>query len=133
MKNYEVQSIEIQASLEDAVRYISDASKLPEWTSAFHSVRDRRATMVTPSGAIDVDLDVDLSPTCGSIDWTMTFPDKTVARAFSRVVPVSTHRIVYVFVLTTPPSQLEELEGALDRQSEILHKELARLKQVLEQ
>jgi hypothetical protein len=132
MKSYDVQSIEIKVPFEDAVNYISDASRLPEWTRAFRNVQEGRARMVTPEGTVDVDLKVDVSPACGSIDWTMTFPDGTPARAFSRVVPLSRHSVVYAFVLTVPPAQLERLEGELDRQSATLREELERLKRILE-
>jgi hypothetical protein len=114
MKSHDVRSIEIEVSFEDAVKYISDASKLPEWTRAFQAVRDGRATMVTPAGTVEVDLRVDFSAACGLIDWTMTFPDRTSTKAFSRVVPISSHSVAYVFVLTVPPLQLERLEGALE-------------------
>jgi hypothetical protein len=132
MKSYDVQSIEIRVPFEDAVTYISDASRLPEWTRAFQDVREGRARMVTPEGAVDVDLKVDVSPECGAIDWTMTFPDGTRERAFSRVVPLSEHSVVYAFVLTVPPAHLERLEGGLDRQSATLREELERLKRILE-
>jgi hypothetical protein len=124
MKSYDVQSVEIRIPFEDAVTYIADASRLPEWTRAFQDVREGRARMVTPEGAVDVDLKVDVSPEWGSIDWTMTFPDGTRARA--------KHSVVYAFVLTVPPAHLERLEGALDRQSATLGEELERLKRILE-
>ena len=62
----------------------------------------------------------------------MTFPDGSVATAFSRVVEIDATSCVYSFVLTPPPVPLEQLEGALEAQSRTLAEELARLKQVVE-
>ncbi|HYL79069.1 MAG TPA: hypothetical protein VEU96_33065 [Bryobacteraceae bacterium] len=132
MKTFDVQSVQIETPFQEAVGYISDAAKLPEWASAFQSVDGCRARMATPAGSVDVDLRVDVCTEDGSIDWTMTFPDKSTARAFSRVVPLSPRSVVYTFVLTPPPVPLEQLEGALDRQSATLRQELDRLRQILE-
>ena len=49
--------------------------------------------MRTPSGEVTVDLDVAASPEHGTVDWRMTFPDHSVARAFSRVVEFKRMRV----------------------------------------
>jgi hypothetical protein len=131
MKTYDVQSIQIDVPFDRAVRYISDLAKLPEWAAAFQTAGDGRARMATAAGSVDIDLAVDVSP-CGSIDWTMIFPGQSTARAFSRVVPLGPRSVAYTFVLTSPPVPLEQLEGALDRQSQTLREELIRLKRILE-
>ena len=131
MKTYDVQSIQIDVPFDRAVRYISDAARLPEWAAAFETVSGGRARMATPAGSVDIDLAVHASP-CGSIDWTMVFPGQSTAKAFSRVVPLGPQSVVYTFVLTAPPVPLERIEGALDRQSQTLREELQRLKQILE-
>lgn len=79
-----------------------------------------------------VDLAVDASPEHGTVDWRMTFPDRSVATAFSRVVDLDRDRCVFSFVLTAPPVPLEEIEGALEVQSRTLAEELERLKGILE-
>ena len=132
MRIFEVQSIQINVPLESAVEYIADVGKLPEWTNAFKKVGNGRAVMATPAGAVEIGIAVDVSTTHGAIDWMLTFPDKSVGRAFSRVVPLDAKSVVYTFVLTAPPAPLEQLEGVLEQQSPILHEELQRLKQILE-
>jgi tRNA-specific 2-thiouridylase len=74
----------------------------------------------------------DASEARGTIDWYMTFPDGSVADAFSRIIPIGPDRCVYAFVLTPPPVPLEKLEGALDEQSRTLADELGRLRSILE-
>lgn len=63
----------------------------------------------------------------------MTFPDQSVATAFSRLVDAAPDRCIYTFVLTPPPVPLEQLEGALEAQAQTLSHELTRLKEILEQ
>lgn len=62
----------------------------------------------------------------------MTFPDRSVATAFSRVVEMDPDHCIFTFVLTPPPVPLEQLEGALEAQSRTLAEELKKLKKILE-
>jgi hypothetical protein len=62
----------------------------------------------------------------------MTFPDRSVATAFSRVVELDRDRCIFSFVLTRPPVPLEQPEGALEAQSRRLTEELRKLKEILE-
>jgi hypothetical protein len=130
MKDFDVQTVELQAPFEVALRYIADPRRLPEWTNAFRSVSNGRAQLVTPRGAVEVGLTVDVVREAGTVDWTMTFPDGTVGRAFSRLVDTGSRRL-YTFVLLAPPVALEELEGALAEQSRTLREELATLQDQL--
>ncbi len=132
MRTFDVQSLEIDSPARKAFEYIADPAHLPEWTGAFKSIAGRRAVLSTPDGTIPIDLDVQASREHGTIDWTMTFPDGSVAKAFSRVVETANGRAIYSFVLLPPPVPLEKIEGALDQQSRILGEELARLKGILE-
>jgi hypothetical protein len=84
MRTFDVQSIELDVPFADAFRYLADPTTLPEWTHAFRAVDDRRATMVTPGGTVQVGLRVDASEAHGTIDWTLTFPNGAIARARSR-------------------------------------------------
>ena len=86
MQDFDVQTVEIEAPFDVAFRYIADPGTLPEWTHAFRSVSDGRAILVTPEGAVDIGLEVRASREAGTVDWTMTFPDGSVAQAFSRLV-----------------------------------------------
>ena len=133
MKTFDVQGIALAVPRDTAFAFVADPSTLPRWTEAFESVEDGRAVMRTPRGAVSIGLRVDSSAALGTVDWRMTFPDGTVAAAYSRLVDLDDRRCVLTFVLTPPPVPLEELEGALEAQSATLRKELASLKRILEQ
>jgi hypothetical protein len=132
MKTFDVQTIEIHAAARKSFAYIADPRNLPRWASAFEAVSGNRARMATPQGAVDIELQVAADAERGTVDWTMIFPDGSVARAFSRVIALG-DRTVYSFVLPPPPVPLEQLEGALDQQSRTLSEELACLRKILEQ
>ncbi len=132
MRTFDVQSLDIDSSARKVFEYVADPAHLPEWTCAFKSVAGRQALLSTPDGTIAIDLDVQASREHGTIDWTMTFPDGSVAKAYSRVLESANGRAIYCFVLLPPPVPLEKIEGALDQQSRILGEELARLKRILE-
>ena len=132
MRTFDVQSIEIDSPTGKVFEYVADPAHLPEWTRAFESIVGRRAVLSTPDGTISIDLDVQASREHGTIDWAMTFPDGSVAKAFSRVVAGGSGRAIYSFVLLPPPVPLEKLEGVLEQQSRILGEELESLKRILE-
>ena len=132
MKWFDVQGIDFQATQRRAFSYITDPTHLPQWTSAFASVANGRAVMRTPGGETEIDLVVQSSEERGTIDWLMTFPDGSIATAFSRVVELDANSCVFTFVLTPPPVPLEQLEGALETQSRTLAEELQSLKRILE-
>ncbi|MEQ1597233.1 MAG: SRPBCC family protein [Casimicrobium sp.] len=132
MKMFDVQGIEIRAAYERAFSYIADPMHLPKWTNAFATVSNGRAMLRTPQGELEIGLVVQSSPEHGTVDWLMTFPDGSVATAFSRVMRLDAQYCVYTFVLTPPPVPLEQLEGALQAQSKTLAEELHHLKQILE-
>ena len=129
---FDVQGIELQTTPQRAFSYIADPANLPQWTSAFASVINERAVMRTPNGELEIGLVVHSSAEQGTIDWLMTFPDGSVATAFSRVVKIDSKNCAYTFVLTPPPVPLEMLEGALKAQSLTLAEELKKLKSILE-
>jgi hypothetical protein len=132
MKHFDVQGIDLDVPQGKALAFIADPAQLPRWTNAFASVAPGRAVMRTPGGEIMIDLAVATSPEHGTVDWRMTFPDRSVATAFSRVVEVNRDRCIFSFVLTPPPVPLEQLEGALEAQSRTLTEELKKLKDILE-
>lgn len=133
MKTFDVQGIDLEVSASRAFALIADSAQLPRWTSAFASVNGDRAVMRTPAGEVAVELEVQVSAKLGTVDWRMTFPDQSVATAFSRVVAVDRDRCLYGFILTPPPVPLEQLEGVLEEQSRTLADELKTLKEILEQ
>lgn len=133
MKNFDVQSIDLNVPRSKALAFIADPMQLPKWTNAFASISPGHAIMRTPNGEVVIDLKVNASPEQGTVDWQMTFPDRSVATAFSRIVEIDHNRCILSFVLTPPPVPLEQLEGALEAQSRTLAKELKKLKEILEQ
>jgi len=133
MKQFDVQSIQLTVPAKEVFVFIADPHNLPRWAQAFTKVSNGRATMQTANGAAEIDLKVEASEKHGTIDWIMKFPDGAVARACSRVVPLSVKETVYSFLLLPPPVPLERLEGALEQQSRTLKDELASLKTILEQ
>lgn len=132
MKTFDVQGINLQVPQKRAFSYIADQAQLPQWTSAFASVTNGKAVLRTPNGEVEIGLAVRSSEEQGTIDWLMTFPDSSVATAFSRVVKLDAKSCAYTFVLTPPPVPLELLEGALEAQSRTLAEELQKLKKILE-
>lgn len=132
MQTFDVQSIEIKTSCKAAFFYIADPLNLPLWAQAFASVSAGKAVMRTPAGEVDIELAVASSEPQGTVDWHMTFPDGSVGIAYSRVVKLNSQTCAYSFVLTAPPVPLEQLEGALQAQSNTLAEELQVLKANLE-
>jgi len=132
MKRFDVQSIDIAVARGRAFGFIADPEGLPRWAEAFESVSARVAVMRTPQGRVEVGLETLASPDQGTIDWRITFPDGSVARAYSRVVELDPGRCAYTFVLMAPPVPLQDLEGALEVQSKTLARELVTLKGILE-
>lgn len=128
MKTFEVQSVEIEAPAAVVFDYVARPETLPEWTRAFRDVRGSRAVLATPSGSVEVELRVESARAQGSVDWFIRFPDGSLARAYSRVVPGAEMRSIYSFVLLAPPVPLERLEGALAEQSKTLAEELQALR-----
>lgn len=132
MKNFDVQTIEIKKNYTECFEFIAKAELLPEWTNAFSNVKDGRALLETPMGKIDIDLEVVSDNKSGIIDWYMTMPDKSVAKAQSRLVKNGEESSIYSFILFAPPVPLEQIEGTLNEQIKTLAKELIKLKGILE-
>src|SRR5262245_65486246 len=94
MRTYDIQDIELSVPANRAFELIADPANLPRWTEAFASANGASAVMRTPDGEVAVGLKVDAHPAAGTIDWSMTFPDGSVARAHSRVVELAKDRCV---------------------------------------
>ena len=131
MKTFDMQAAGINSTFEKAFEYIADVRNLPAWTSAFKKVSNGKALLETPDGSVEIGLKVNASRDQGTIDWIMRFPDGSVSTAYSRVVEAERNRCVYSFILLAPPGPLEQLEGTLRQQSQILKEELARLTSIL--
>lgn len=131
MKTFDVQSIEINATFDSAFAYLANPRNLPHWAAAFDRVDDGRAVMQTENGSVEIALKVESSAAHGTVDWRMTFPDGSVASAYSRLVAKG-KSCIYSFLLMAPPVPLEQLEGALEQQSQTLREELVTLRRLLE-
>lgn len=129
-KNFDVQSIALDAPTDKVFSYIADPRNLPKWTKAFAQADEKSALMVTPDGQLGVGLKVVASREAGTIDWHMMMPDGTAAAAFSRVTPNGSGS-VYSFVLMAPPVPIEQVEGTLQQQKELLREELGNLQKIL--
>ena len=130
MKNFDVQSVSINANFEKVFNYIAEPKNLPKWTKAFSSADSKKAVLSTPNGQLEVGLEVKASMELGTIDWHMTMPDNTIASAYSRVTP-NGKTSVYSFVLMAPPGPIEQVEGTLKQQMELLREELQNLQKIL--
>jgi hypothetical protein len=132
MRMFDVQGVEIVAPRQKVFEFLRVPGNLPRWAHAFVSAGNGRARLETPTGAIDIALDVDADAGAGTVDWRLTFPDGGVGLAQSRVTPTTRETCIYSFVLHAPPVALEQVEGALDAQSALLRSELATLKSLME-
>ena len=133
MKNFDVQHTLIQAPFNSVFEYIVNPKNLPEWTSAFSSADENKAVLETPNGKLEVGLEVKSSKEHGTVDWHMTMPDGSVAAAYSRITPNGASSSVYIFVLMAPPGPIEQVEGTLKQQMELLQTELQNLQKILGQ
>jgi hypothetical protein len=124
MRTFDVQAVPLDCSALEAFRFIAKPENLPRWTHAFAEAGGGRARLLTPAGQAEIALEVICSEAHGTVDWKLSFPDGTIGWAYSRVVPTGPKTCTYSFVLLAPPVPLEQLEGALDRQSGILRSEL---------
>lgn len=132
MNAFRVEAIQIKSGFDKAFEYIAAPENLPEWTHAFKSVENGKAIMATPAGRVEVSLRVNSCRAEGTIDWRIKFPDANEGSAYSRLVRASEETCVYSFVLLAPPVPLQQLEGTLNQQAEILREELKRLRQILD-
>jgi hypothetical protein len=132
MKKFDIQGIDIKAPKSVVFAFIANPCNLPKWTQAFISASSGKAVMQMSQGQVEINLEVLSTFEQGTIDWQMTFPDSSVATAFSRVVEADKNYCIYDFVLMPPPVPPEEIEAALAAQSKVIKKELKTLKQILE-
>lgn len=130
---FDVKNIALAVPFEKAFTYLTDITRLPEWTHAFARVeKNGNAVMRTAEGEVNVFLEDNVDRKNGIIDTKMIFPDDSVGIAYSRLIALTDDTCAYSFILTPPPVALEALEGALSQQAEILEQELQTLKSKLE-
>jgi hypothetical protein len=132
LKMHDVQSIAIKAPPAAVFAYVAEPANLPHWTAAFSSAGAGSAKLRSPSGEVDIQLETIAHEKAGTVDWIMTFPDRTIGQAFSRITPDGPSGSVYCFLLMAPPVPLEAVEGALDMQKSQLAEELLNLKRIME-
>ena len=130
-KNFDVQSIGLNANYKEVFEFVARPQNLPKWTNAFSSANEDEAMLVTPNGELPIKLKTVTSVEFGTIDWYMAMPDGSIGKAFSRVSE-NGDATIYTFTLLAPPVPLEQIEGALAAQIPILTKELKKLKSLLD-
>jgi hypothetical protein len=132
MRTFDVQGIEILATRKQVFEFLREPANLPKWAHAIKSASANAARLETPAGAVDVGLRATANGDTGTVDWEFEFQDGSVAVAQSRVCDTPRGSCIYSFVLHAPPVPLEQLEGALEKQSITLRSELALLKTLME-
>ena len=130
-KNFDVQSIGINANHKNVFEFVAKPENLPLWTNAFSKADGNSAVLVTPSGKISIKLKTIISAELGTVDWIMEMPNGSVGKAYSRISENGMASI-YSFILLAPPVPLKEIEGALSEQKVLLAQELLDLKELLE-
>ena len=130
-KNFDVQSIGINANHKEVFEFVAKPENLPLWTKAFTKADNKSATMVTPNGELNIKMETIASKNLGTVDWIMTMPDGSIGKAFSRISE-NGNTTIYSFILLAPPVPLEQLEGALSAQKLLLADEMIDLKNLLE-
>lgn len=107
---------------------------LPKWTKAFAKpTREKRLGGHAKWPHLQVDLKVIVSKMQRHHrQWLMTMPDDTsaAAAAYSRATPNGSGT-VYSFVLMSLPVPIEQVEGTLHQQKELLSEELGNLQKIL--
>ena len=132
-KNYDVQSININATPERVFDFVAEPTNLPKWALGFSEVDETSALMETPNGKMKIGLINIINKEAGTIDSIMTMPDGSIGKAFSRVTENNDGKsAIYSFVLMAPPVPLAEIEGTLETQKKQLAQELIHLKSILE-
>jgi len=132
LKTFDVQFIEIEAPFEKVFAFIADPANLPLWTAAFREANNSSALLVTPKGELRIGLQT-ITDTLGVIDWHMKMPDGSIGKAYSRATALPNGNTLYSFVLLAPPVPVEEVEGTLEQQKQLLNDELKKLAQLLKQ
>lgn len=127
---FDVQSIELPANFKKAFTYIADPKNLPNWTSAFREADEKSALLVTPKGELKIGLTT-VSTESGTIDWHMKMPDGSIGKAYSRLTELPNGNVLYSFVLLAPPVPIEQMEGTLKEQKQLLANELKNLVHIL--
>ena len=123
-KNYDVQSININATPERVFDFVAEPTNLPKWALGFSEVDETSALMETPNGKMKIGLINIINKEAGTIDSIMTMPDGSIGKAFSRVTENNDGKsAIYSFVLMAPPVPLAEIEGTLEMQKKQLAQE----------
>src|SRR2546422_10159324 len=96
MRMFDVQGVEIDATRAKVFEFLREPGNLPQWALAFVSAEEGRARLETPTGAVDVGLDVSADTETGTGDWRLAFPVGSVRAGHARVAETtsgtSSHR-----------------------------------------
>jgi len=132
-KNFDVQSIGINANPGKVFEFVAEPTNVPKWAIGFSEVNGETAFMETLKGKMKVGMIMHSNPELRTVDTVMTMPDGSIGKAFSRITENDNgESAVFTFILMAPPVPLEEMEGKLEEQKKQLAKELQLLKKILE-
>ncbi|MDN5216356.1 SRPBCC family protein [Fulvivirgaceae bacterium BMA12] len=132
-KNFDVQSIAINANPDQVFEFIAEPTNVPKWAIGFSAVDGETAMMETPNGKMKIGMKMYANSELRTVDTVMTMPDGSIGKAFSRITENDNgESAVFTFVLMAPPVPLEEMEGTLEEQKKQLKEELQLLKKIIE-
>ncbi len=132
-KNFDVQSIAINANPDQVFEFIAEPTNVPKWALGFSAVDGETAMMETPNGKMKIGMKMYANLELRTVDTVMTMPDGSIGKAFSRITENDNgNSAVFTFVLMAPPVPLEEMEGTLEEQKKQLKEELQFLKKIIE-
>ena len=133
VKNYDVQSIDINSTPDLVYNFVAEPTNVPKWALGFSEVNEESAIMETPNGKMKVGMKMLSNSELRTVDTIMTMPDGSIGKAFSRVTENDNGKSsIFTFILMAPPVPLEQMEGTLEEQKKQLAKELLLLKSILE-
>jgi hypothetical protein len=84
-----------QGPREKVFEFLQEPNNLPRWAHACVSAGDGSARLKTPTGAVDIVLDVSADAETGIVDWRLAFPDGGVGIAQSRVTETTRGTCIY--------------------------------------
>src|SRR5687767_4131715 len=75
MQMFDIQGIEIHASVSKVFEFLREPGNLPRWAHAFESAGGGRARLKTPAGALEIGLTTTAESRAGTVDWKLEFSD----------------------------------------------------------
>jgi hypothetical protein len=111
-------TIESDAQPDTILSILADASRLPEWASAFadHVERDGTSAWKVTKGGNAFALEVVVEPSSRTVDYLREIAPGIKGGAFLRVLPLPGGGSVVVMTLPVPPGQTTDAVAVILRQ-----------------